>query len=169
MLDVNENDTYQRMEGFGAAMTDSSAYLISQSTSAGRTALMNDLFSSSGIGISFLRLPMGASDFALSAYSYDDLAPGHVDRASGFRADAQVAAEVGRQSNAVMLLVQNQRRPLQGKFLKHPCDRRSAHTQPLGQRVGGNARILRSAQFQDRFQIIVDGFGGCQRDWFGCH
>ena len=51
----------------------------------------------------------------------------------------------GGQSNTVMLLVQNQRRPLQGEFLKHPRDGRSTHAQSLGECVGGDARILRSA------------------------
>jgi O-glycosyl hydrolase len=82
VLDINENDRYQRMEGFGAAMTDSSAYLISQLTLPARSALMSALFSPSGGEISFLRLPMGASDMVVPwqapggtsspYYSYDD-------------------------------------------------------------------------------------------------
>src|SRR5258707_13790675 len=40
---------------------------------------MNDLFNRQGIHLSFLRQPMGASDLALSSYTYDDLAPGETD------------------------------------------------------------------------------------------
>jgi len=37
---------------------------------------MNDLFNQQGIRLSFLRQPMGATDLALSSYTYDDVAPG---------------------------------------------------------------------------------------------
>jgi hypothetical protein len=43
-------------------------------------ALMRDLFSDRGIGLSFLRQPMGASDFAVNGnYSYDDMPPSMTD------------------------------------------------------------------------------------------
>jgi glucosylceramidase len=71
-IDVNPSTTYQTMDGFGAAMTDSAAYLINGSSA--RNSIMNDLFSSSGIGLNFVRLPMGASDISLNNYSYDDTA-----------------------------------------------------------------------------------------------
>ncbi|GAA2390015.1 RICIN domain-containing protein [Dactylosporangium salmoneum] len=71
VITVNPNTTYQSMVGFGASLTDSSAYLIYNSSS--RNSIMNALFSpSSGIGLGFLRQPFGASDFARSFYSYDD-------------------------------------------------------------------------------------------------
>jgi len=74
-ITVNPSTKYQTMDGWGASITDSSAYLMwnSLSTSA-RASLMNDLFNkSTGIGLSFLRQPMGASDLSASGiYSYDD-------------------------------------------------------------------------------------------------
>lgn len=79
---VDGTKRYQRMEGFGAAMTDSSAWLIMNSLDENqRQQLMRDLFTreGSGIGLSYLRLPMGASDFALQNYSYNDLPPGETD------------------------------------------------------------------------------------------
>ena len=49
-------------------MTDSSAYVLSKLRPADRQEVMSDLFSpSQGIGISMLRQPMGASDFAVGA------------------------------------------------------------------------------------------------------
>ena len=73
---VDDTTTYQTMVGFGAAMTDTSAWLISDKlSSASHTQLMNALFNpSSGIGMSWVRVPMGSSDFSATAqpYSYDD-------------------------------------------------------------------------------------------------
>src|SRR6266478_2938912 len=67
IIDVDETRSYQQMIGFGAAMTDASAYLIQQKMSArDREVLLQDLFGrTNGIGLSFTRVPMGASDFSL--------------------------------------------------------------------------------------------------------
>jgi len=72
---VDETQTYQQIEGFGASFTDTSAYLLNEVVPAGaRPGVMADLFTRTvnGIGLSFVRNPMGASDFARSVYSYDD-------------------------------------------------------------------------------------------------
>lgn len=72
---VDESETYQQVEGFGASFTDSAAFLLNQvATPAARNTAMSDLFTRTGkgIGISFIRNPMGASDIARSHYSYDD-------------------------------------------------------------------------------------------------
>ncbi|MFF5226371.1 RICIN domain-containing protein [Dactylosporangium sp. NPDC000521] len=70
-ITVNPNTTYQSMVGFGASFTDSSANLIYNSSA--RNSIMSALFNpSSGIGLSFLRQPLGASDFSLNFYTYDD-------------------------------------------------------------------------------------------------
>ncbi len=79
---VNEDQRYQQMDGFGASMTDSSAWLIyTQMPEEQRRAVMTALFSpTEGIGISALRIPMGASDFVHDQpYTYDDMPPGHAD------------------------------------------------------------------------------------------
>lgn len=79
---VNEHHRYQQMDGFGASMTDSSAWLIyTQMPEAQRRALLTALFSpTEGIGISALRIPMGASDFVHDEpYTYDDMPAGQVD------------------------------------------------------------------------------------------
>jgi glucosylceramidase len=81
-ITVNATTLYQQFAGAGAAMTDSSAWLIMKNLDeAARQSLMRNLFTreGSGIGISYLRLPMGASDFALKDYSYDDLVSGQTD------------------------------------------------------------------------------------------
>ncbi|HEY1013679.1 MAG TPA: carbohydrate-binding protein [Herpetosiphonaceae bacterium] len=72
-IDVNPAVTYQQMDGFGASLTDSSAWLINQLSVSSREQLLQALFNpSTGIGLSFLRQPMGGSDFSLGSYSYDD-------------------------------------------------------------------------------------------------
>ncbi|MET1007028.1 MAG: discoidin domain-containing protein [Propionibacteriaceae bacterium] len=78
---VDPTRRYQRMTGFGASMTDTSAYLLSNKlTAATRRQAMNELFSRDGIGLSMLRQPMGASDFAVNgSYSYDDQPAGVTD------------------------------------------------------------------------------------------
>lgn len=78
---ISESQTGQTIEGFGASMTDSSAYLLNEVVpKAALGGVMQSLFShSQGIGVSFLRNPMGASDLALSDYSYDDLGFGSTD------------------------------------------------------------------------------------------
>jgi glucosylceramidase len=79
---VDESQTYQSIEGFGAAFTDSSAYLLKEvAQPMALSNTMNDLFTrnGSGIGLSFMRNPMGASDLARSVYSFDDLAAGQTD------------------------------------------------------------------------------------------
>ena len=83
MLRVTVDDAtrYQDMVGFGAAITDASAWLIQNKlTPAQREALLQELFGPSpGLGLSFTRLTMGASDFSLHQYSYDDMPAGQTD------------------------------------------------------------------------------------------
>jgi len=78
---VDPNKTYQNILGVGASFTDSSAYLINQVLSENdRNSLMEKLFSKeNGIGLSFIRNPMGSSDFSRTFYSYDDQAKGIKD------------------------------------------------------------------------------------------
>jgi glucosylceramidase len=82
VITVDATTQYQQMDGFGGSLTDSSAWLIWNKLGASQqTTLMQQLFSaSSGIGISFLRQPMGATDFSASGnYSYDDMPSGQTD------------------------------------------------------------------------------------------
>lgn len=78
---VDEQTAYQEMDGFGASFTDSSAYLIRRVLEPEQRApLMKALFDAEeGIGLSVLRNPMGASDYARGFYSYNDLPPGETD------------------------------------------------------------------------------------------
>ncbi len=80
-ITVDEATVFQEIVGFGAAITDASAWLIQQRLSAAqRDSLLRDLFGPEpGIGLSFARLTIGASDFSRAHYSLDDVPPGQTD------------------------------------------------------------------------------------------
>ena len=84
VITLHDTQRFQTMQGFGAAMTDTSAWLIWDTlTPHRRRSLMRKLFARgpSGIGISYVRVPIGASDFTRgrAPYSYDDLPSGQSD------------------------------------------------------------------------------------------
>jgi O-glycosyl hydrolase len=65
-IDVEPGNKAQTIEGFGGAMTDSSAYLISKLPEPERSKLLNELFGDAGpnsADFNMVRLPLGASDF----------------------------------------------------------------------------------------------------------
>ncbi|MDQ2760006.1 MAG: glucosylceramidase [Actinomycetota bacterium] len=85
VIGVNDRIRYQRIGGFGAAMTDTSAWLLDRELGrypATRAALFGALFGAGGIDLGFLRVPIGASDFTHDGkpYTYDDLPRGRSDR-----------------------------------------------------------------------------------------
>src|SRR5205807_1846919 len=80
---VDPTLTYQRMQGFGGAITDSSATVLYRLSPAARAATMRSLFDPvTGDGLDYLRQPIGASDFVATAdYTYDDMPAGQADYA----------------------------------------------------------------------------------------
>jgi glucosylceramidase len=80
-IHVDTTVTYQTIDGFGFALTGGSASLINSLNTSQKTSLLKELFSpdSSGIGVSYLRVSLGASDLSSSDFTYDDLPPGAVD------------------------------------------------------------------------------------------
>ena len=84
VIRVDDRRRYQRITGFGAAMTDSSAWLLHEQLSPpARAAVLRRLYAARGIGLRFARVPMGGSDFTKDGvpYSYADLPPGRSDPA----------------------------------------------------------------------------------------
>lgn len=59
----------QRLHGVGAALTESSAYLLSELPAGERQVLLEELFAPDRGGHSVLRVPIGASDFVLETHS----------------------------------------------------------------------------------------------------
>lgn len=78
---VDPTQTFQTMQGFGGAITDSSASVLYTLPAAQRAQVMASLFSpTTGDGLDYLRQPIGASDMvATSAYTYDDVPAGQTD------------------------------------------------------------------------------------------
>jgi glucosylceramidase len=74
-ITIDEEKAYQVMEGFGASLTGSSAYVIqTHLAEAEQDELLEDLFDAEkGIGISYIRLTIGASDFSRFNFTYNDL------------------------------------------------------------------------------------------------
>jgi glucosylceramidase len=81
VVDVDDTQRMQTIDGFGAAMTEGSAWLLQEKLSHPlREATMRQLFSPAlGASLSFLRLPLGATDLSRSQYTYDDMPPGQSD------------------------------------------------------------------------------------------
>lgn len=80
-ITIEPTQTFQEIDGFGASFTDSAAYLIDNKLSeSSKQELMKQLFDEKdGIGLSVIRNPMGASDYARTIYSYNDLPDGEED------------------------------------------------------------------------------------------
>ena len=72
---VDSAQQYQEIDGFGNCLTGGSAILLNNMAQADRTALLHELFSieENGIGISYLRISIGASDLSDRVFSYNDL------------------------------------------------------------------------------------------------
>ena len=83
VITVDPKQTFQTMDGFGFALTGGSAQLLTRMDSARRAALLRELFTTegNGIGVSYLRLTIGASDMNEHVFSYDDLPEGQTDPA----------------------------------------------------------------------------------------
>jgi glucosylceramidase len=81
VIKVDAGQKYQVIEGFGFSLTGGSAMLISRLPDADRSALLRELFlpDGDGIGVSFLRLSIGASDLSERCFSYDDRPTGQSD------------------------------------------------------------------------------------------
>ncbi len=78
---IDPSKTYQQMDGFGYTLTGGSAQLLQKMSPENRTALLEELFGTKGnaIGISYLRISIGASDLSDRVFSYCDLPEGQTD------------------------------------------------------------------------------------------
>lgn len=102
LIEVDQGTTYQEFEGGGASFTDTAAWLMRGSGAldeADRDKVMEKLFDRrEGIGLGFLRNPMGASDLARYAYSYDrtccDLSDFSMDKDADVMALTKQAASI---------------------------------------------------------------------------
>ena len=79
-IEVNDLQTFQTVDGFGYTLTGGSVQVISQLSTVKKQELLQDLFNpTNGIGVSYLRISVGASDLNASAFTYNDIPVGQTD------------------------------------------------------------------------------------------
>jgi glucosylceramidase len=82
IIDVDTSERFQAIDGFGYSLTGGSADLINTKLGATEKAnLLRELFlrDDNGIGVSYLRISIGASDLDDHVFSYCDLPDGQTD------------------------------------------------------------------------------------------
>jgi glucosylceramidase len=79
---VDDTKTFQQIDGFGYTLTGGSTQLLSQMNADERERILKELFATDGknIGVSYLRISLGASDLDDHVFSYDDLPSGETDQ-----------------------------------------------------------------------------------------
>ncbi|WP_226163532.1 glycoside hydrolase family 30 protein [Hymenobacter terricola] len=82
-IEVDDQQRFQSIDGFGYCLTGGSAQLLHQMGAPERAKLLHELFGTAGtsIGVSYLRISIGASDLDDRVFSYDDLPAGQTDPA----------------------------------------------------------------------------------------
>jgi glucosylceramidase len=80
-IQINPKEQFQTIDGFGYTLTGGSSQLILALAPAKQKALLTELFGTSinSIGISVLRIAVGASDLDVNVFSYDDVPAGQKD------------------------------------------------------------------------------------------
>lgn len=80
-ITIDPAQTFQTIDGFGCTLTGGSARRIIRMSQRERKRLLEELFGTEGaaIGISYLRISIGASDLDERVFSYDDQPPGVTD------------------------------------------------------------------------------------------
>jgi glucosylceramidase len=80
-IDVDSTQAFQTVDGFGFTLTGGSASIINGMNATEKANLLTELFSNNpnAIGISYLRISIGASDLNPVVYSYDDMPAGQTD------------------------------------------------------------------------------------------
>ncbi|GIE79338.1 glucosylceramidase [Actinoplanes philippinensis] len=106
-ITVDEGTTYQTFEGAGASITDTTAYLLRGGpiSAATRDQVMSKLFSpTDGIGLSFVRNPIGASDLSRPGnVSLDDTCCDLNDfGANGYDTNVRLLTQQARQLNPAL-------------------------------------------------------------------
>eukprot|EP00928_Gymnodinium_smaydae_P021451 TRINITY_DN18369_c0_g1_i1.p1 TRINITY_DN18369_c0_g1~~TRINITY_DN18369_c0_g1_i1.p1 ORF type:complete len:661 (-),score=96.78 TRINITY_DN18369_c0_g1_i1:199-1941(-) len=93
------------MLGFGAALTEASALLLNNSPSKGK--ILDDLFlppEQGGAGITCLRIPIGSSDFAIDAFTYQADSESDFDASREERLRLPILREIKARSPKIALI-----------------------------------------------------------------
>ena len=80
-IEVDDNQIFQSIDGFGFTLTGGSAQVINSLNSTLKQQLLQELFgdASASVSISYLRISIGASDLNIAPFSYDDMPIGQTD------------------------------------------------------------------------------------------
>ena len=80
-IEVDDTQIFQTVDGFGFTLTGGSAEVINQLNATKKQELLQELFGAdeNAIGISYLRISIGASDLNTTPFTYDDLPSGQTD------------------------------------------------------------------------------------------
>jgi glucosylceramidase len=91
-ITVDGATSYQTMDGFGYTLTGGSAFVVNRMPSTSRDALLRELFArnTTSLGVSYLRLSIGASDLSAAPFTYDEVPTGQTDPTlASFTIDAE--------------------------------------------------------------------------------
>ena len=86
-ISVDDKQRFQAIDGFGFALTGGSAQLLMKMSPPARHAILEEIFGQADrgaqadrtIGVSYLRLSIGASDMNERVFTYDDMPEGQTD------------------------------------------------------------------------------------------
>lgn len=80
-INVDTTQLFQSMDGFGYTLTGGSASLLNKMPATEQDAILKELFSwdAENIGVSYLRISIGASDLDPAPFTYNDLPAGQTD------------------------------------------------------------------------------------------
>ena len=97
-IEVDSTQTFQEVDGFGYTLTGGSAQVLNAMNATTKQQLLQELFGNgdNSIGISYLRISIGASDLNAAPFSYDDIPTGQTDvPLAHFSLEADNAAGTG--------------------------------------------------------------------------
>ena len=69
-VEVRSDQIFQTWEGFGGAVSELGMQAVQTLSKEKQNEFFEAVFGKSGLGLAWIRLPLGSSDFALDAYSY---------------------------------------------------------------------------------------------------
>ncbi len=80
-IEVDDTQVFQTIDGFGYTLTGGSATLINNLGTTEKNALLKELFSTKegAIGVSYLRISIGASDLSANTFTYNERPLGQTD------------------------------------------------------------------------------------------
>ena len=81
-IEIDTSRVYQTIDGFGYTLTGGSATLINTLSAENKETLLEEIFAtdSTNIGVSYLRISIGASDLSEAPFTYNDIPIGDTDQ-----------------------------------------------------------------------------------------